>query len=63
MVPIPPILYGERFVGRIDLSADYRNRNLTVRGLWWEDGIRITETLETALANRLKQFAKFSGCV
>ena len=58
-----PILYGERFVGRIDLSADYRNRNLTVRGLWWEDGIRITKTLETALANHLKQFAKFSGCV
>ena len=58
-----PVLYGERFVGRIDLLADYRTRNLTVRGLWWEDGVRMSKTLESALTNRLKQFAKFSGCI
>jgi uncharacterized protein YcaQ len=57
-----PILYGERFVGRIDLSANYRNRTLTVRGLWWEDDVKMTKALETALTNHLKQFAKFSGC-
>jgi uncharacterized protein len=33
-----PILYGDRFVGRIDPKADRKSGTLSVLGLWWEDG-------------------------
>ena len=33
-----PILYGDRFVGRIEPRIDRRGDTLRVLGLWWEDG-------------------------
>jgi uncharacterized protein YcaQ len=33
-----PILYGDRFVGRIEPRIDRAGDRLTVLGLWWEDG-------------------------
>ena len=33
-----PILYGDRFVGRIEPRIDRRGGTLRVLGLWWEDG-------------------------
>jgi len=33
-----PILYGDRFVGRLDPKADRKAGTLAILGLWWEDG-------------------------
>jgi uncharacterized protein YcaQ len=33
-----PVLYGDRFVGRIEPRIDRRTGTLRVLGLWWEDG-------------------------
>ncbi|MDQ6793894.1 MAG: winged helix DNA-binding domain-containing protein [Chloroflexota bacterium] len=33
-----PILFGDRFVGRIEPRIDRRTGTLRVLGLWWEDG-------------------------
>ncbi len=33
-----PLLYGDRFVGRIEPRIDRRTGTLRIRGLWWEDG-------------------------
>ncbi len=33
-----PLLYGDRFVGRIEPRIDRRTGTLRVLGLWWEDG-------------------------
>jgi uncharacterized protein YcaQ len=33
-----PLLYGDRFVGRIEPRIDRRAGTLRVLGLWWEDG-------------------------
>ena len=49
-----PILYGERFIGRIDTAADRKNGALAVKGLWWEPGVRETK--------KLTRFARFNGC-
>jgi len=57
-----PILYGERFVGRIDTVADRKQGILTVKGLWWEPGIRQTAKLENALKRTLKIFSDFNEC-
>ena len=57
-----PILYGERFVGRIDAAADRKSGALCVKGLWWEPGVRQTKTLQTALEQCLCRFCRFNDC-
>ena len=57
-----PILYGDRFVGRIEAVPDRREGILQVKGLWWEPGIRQTKVLNFALERALRSFAKFNDC-
>ena len=57
-----PILFGEKFVGRIEAVPDRKENILRVRGLWWEDGIRPTKKPDTALMRTLRGFAGFNDC-
>ena len=57
-----PILYGDRFVGRIDAAADRKEQVLRVKGLWWEPGIRQTKKLEAELERTLNRFCRFNDC-
>ena len=57
-----PVLYGDRFVGRIEAVPDRKEGILQVKGLWWEPGIRQTKALNSALERALKNFAKFNDC-
>ena len=57
-----PIVYGDRFVGRIEAVPDRNDGILHVKGLWWEQGIRRTKTLNSALERTLSCFAKFNNC-
>ena len=57
-----PILFGDRFVGRIEAVADRKTGVLVVRNVWWEDGIRRTKKLYSTLEQTLKKFAKFNDC-
>ncbi len=57
-----PILYGDRFVGRIEAAPDRRKRVLEVKGLWWEPGIRQTKKLSKELEKTLICFARFNDC-
>ena len=57
-----PILFGDRFVGRIEVVPDRKNKILEVKGLWWEEGVRITKKLDKALERTLNDFAKFNDC-
>ncbi len=57
-----PILYGDRFVGRIEAVPDRKNGILNVKGLWWEPGVRRTKKLTDALNKTLKTFARFNDC-
>ncbi|WP_026670369.1 winged helix-turn-helix domain-containing protein [Butyrivibrio sp. AE3006] len=58
-----PILFGEKFVGRIEAIPDRKNKILSVKGLWWEPGIRKTKKLDAALLSTLKAFSKFNDCI
>ncbi len=59
-----PILFGDRFAGRIEAIPDRAEGVLRVKGLWWEPGIRQTGKLSAALDRTLKEFAGFNGvCV
>ncbi|MBQ6478729.1 MAG: YcaQ family DNA glycosylase [Erysipelotrichaceae bacterium] len=57
-----PILFGERFVGRIEAVADRRERILRVKGFWWEPDVRKTKKMHVALQKTLRNFAKFNKC-
>ncbi len=57
-----PILFGDRFVGRIEAVPDRRKKVLEVKGLWWEAGIRQTKKLNAALEKALVRFAAFNDC-
>lgn len=57
-----PILWGESFIGRIDMAADRRDRVLRVKKIWYEPGIRLTKTIGSALDRSLIRFARFNGC-
>ena len=57
-----PIIYGDRFVGRIEAVPDRKEGILRVKGLWWEPGVRQTKALRSALERALRDFAKFNDC-
>ena len=57
-----PIIYGERFVGRIDTVADRKEGVLIVKGLWWGKDIRQTKRLKDELNKTLKRFMIFNDC-
>ena len=58
-----PILYKDRFVGRIEAVPNRKEGVLNVNGLWWEPGIRQTKALNSELERKLKNFAKFNDCM
>jgi hypothetical protein len=51
-----PILRGDKLVGRIEPVFDRKTKTLSVKGLWWEPGVRPFK-LDKPLAN----LAKFLG--
>ncbi len=57
-----PILWGDRFAGRLDPKAERKSRTLQVRGLTLEPDVAAEERLYPALAARLRQYAAFNGC-
>ena len=57
-----PILYGDRFVGRIEPRVDRKAGVLRVLGLWWEKGVRARDgDLRGALADALEAHRQFAG--
>lgn len=57
-----PILFGDRFVGRMEAVPDRKEGILRVKGLWWEQGVRQTKRMSTALMQALRSFGKFNNC-
>ena len=57
-----PILWGERFIGRIEAAADRRAGTLFVKNIWFEPGFRPTKKVRCALDRSLTRFARFNGC-
>ena len=56
-----PLLRGDRFVGRIDMKANRKEKMLDVKKVWWEKGIKESETLNRELEKELNRQMKFVG--
>ncbi len=57
-----PMLWGDRFIGRIEAAADRKTGTLTVRNIWYEDGVRRTKKLADALHGTVCRLAKLNDC-
>jgi uncharacterized protein len=57
-----PVLYGDRFVARVDPTYDRDSRVLTITNWWWEEGVeRKSSSLLAALRECLAAFASYLG--
>ena len=58
-----PILFRDRFVGRIEPKIDRATGGVHVLGLWWEDGFapRRTEGFVDAMRDALRAYLRFAG--
>ncbi|WP_127530412.1 winged helix-turn-helix domain-containing protein [Paenibacillus kobensis] len=57
-----PLLYGEDFIGRVEVIAERKDRTLVVKNIWYENGVKQTKSVRTALDDCFNKFAKFNGC-
>ncbi len=57
-----PILYGDRFIGRMDTKADRATRTLIVRQLTFEADFDPDERVLSLLVEKLRAFGAFNGC-
>ena len=57
-----PVLSGDRFAGRIEAAADRKTGTLTVKHIWYEDGVRRTKKLASAVDGAVRRLAKLNGC-
>lgn len=57
-----PLLWGDRFVGRMDCKAERKEKKLLIRNLVIEPDARLSETLIRQFAKSVWEFAGFCGC-
>ncbi len=57
-----PLLYGESFIGRLEAAADKKTSTLIVKNIWYEDNVRKTKKLASAIEKCINRFAKFNEC-
>jgi hypothetical protein len=55
-----PVLWGDEFIGRIDLKADRANQQLIVRNLTIESNLKQVKEVLLALGEKLKALATFN---
>jgi len=57
-----PMIYGDRFIGRVEAVRDSKASALHVKNIWLEDGVKKTKKLQTAVGACLLRFARFNDC-
>lgn len=57
-----PLLWGDRFVGRLEAKAVRGEGVLRVIGIWFEPGFQCDRTLRKKVKEALERFAVFNGC-
>jgi len=54
-----PVIYGDRFIARIDPSFDKKKRILTVNNWWWEPDVAVDDQIRMALVEAWNDFAAY----
>ena len=58
-----PVLYGNKFAGRIDAKADRRTGKFIIISEFWEKNFKPDETFKKNYKNKLNKLANFAGCI
>jgi uncharacterized protein YcaQ len=58
-----PILYGDRFLGRLEPVCDRGGKVMRLRGLWWEEDVRPGRKMKEAVREALSRLAALNGCI
>lgn len=57
-----PLLWGDRFIGRVEAVAYHKTSTLVVKNIWYEDGVKQKKAMQTGIARCITRFAEFNGC-
>lgn len=57
-----PIVYGDKFIGRLDAKADRGNKLLRIINLWFEDNAKPGKNFKEIFKKRIDELTAFSGC-
>jgi len=57
-----PVLYGNRFIGRIDPKADRKNKKMILNSITFEDGFEPSDIFIVNFAKKMTDFAHFNKC-
>ncbi len=54
-----PILYGEQFIGRIEMVCDKKKRKLNIQNIWYEPKVKQTKDVHYKIEAAIKRFERF----
>jgi uncharacterized protein YcaQ len=57
-----PVLFGDKFIGRIDAKADRAANTFIVNNFFTEDGFKSSKKSGTEINGKIKKFSEFTGC-
>ncbi|QNK56567.1 winged helix-turn-helix domain-containing protein [Paenibacillus sp. PAMC21692] len=57
-----PLLFGESFIGRAEVIVERKAGTLDVKNIWYENDVKQTKQLRSALDDCFHKFALFNGC-
>lgn len=57
-----PLVYGDRFIGRVEAVCDRKTKTMVVENIWYEAGVKPTKRLQTAIDSCMHKFADFNEC-
>ena len=57
-----PLLYAQDFAGRVEVIVERKSKTLMIKNIWYENGVKETKKLRTAVDSCLKRFARFNQC-
>ena len=57
-----PVLWGDRFIARVDAKADRKHEALLVHKIIFEPRVAGLDDALAPLASKLQEFARFNGC-
>jgi uncharacterized protein YcaQ len=56
-----PLLYGDRFVARLDPAFDHETRTLRIKNWWWEDDVHPDNAMRRAVVECFQDFMRYLG--
>lgn len=56
-----PVLYGDRFIARMESAHDRKNHTLVIKNWWWEDDIKPGREMKSAIQACIQRFVEFLG--